>query len=771
MRNILLSFFILLIHFNVTAQNGLNFQGVARNPSGVILASQKITLKFYILSDLNNGTVEFAETRLVNTNAQGIFSIIIGDTGAINTVGSFSNIAWKLGNKFLKVEMDPNGGSAFVDMGTTQLQNVPFAYYAKGVNAANIDGILPITAGGSGVTNLSQLKTSLNLDKVNNIEDVNKPISSATQAALDTKIESATFSNSLNLKENLTNKATNADLGGVASSDLLYPSQKAVKAYVDAQIASGGVADGGITNVKIANNAAIPFSKLNITKSDITNLGIPSTTDLTSYDAGTGLALNGTTFSVASNVLTTNYQGSATINGSSFNVTNLLNAGSAIIAGTITTTNINANSYYGNGSNLTNIKASALDDNIVTNSNLANFSITSEKIVDASITSSKIGNAAITDSKLFGPVSVSKGGTGTSTLTTNAVLVGNGTNTVQFVNPGSSGNVLKSDGTKWISGSVSSSPTFNTDLTIQGSTFGLGSGNKISNAAIGFDALKNNTSGGANIAIGYNALQKNTSGYDNTAVGYLALNNTTTGYDNTALGIGALGNVTTGRNNVAIGYLANVGTFSDGTVRNAIAIGSEAVAYTSNSITLGNTSITTVSTEGQLTTGDVTYPNRDGTNGQVLSTNGTGTVNWSNISTSGTVEIGGGNYGITKIDAGGTFTADWTNSRLTYMRVGNMVFFTAKIGKFGASVNHQFEIEFKPPIASSFANIFDAMGTITASYGTTAVAVSGSVAANPVYNNTTLSHNLNLRFVLANAGTLNSTPDLYISVSGSYIVR
>lgn len=322
MRNIFLSIFILLIQFKVTAQNGLNFQGVARNPSGVILASQKIALKFYILSDLNNGTVEYAETRLVNTNAQGIFSIIIGDTGAINTVGSFSNIIWKLGNKFLKVEMDPNGGNAFVDMGTTQLQNVPYAYYAKGVNASNIDGILPITAGGSGVTSLSQLKTSLNLDKVNNIEDVNKPISSATQAALDTKIESATFSNSLNLKENLTNKATNADLGGVASSDLLYPSQKAVKAYVDAQVASGGVADGGITNVKIANNAAIPFSKLNITKSDITNLGIPSTTDLTSYNAGNGLALTGTTFSVASNVLTSNYTGVVNISGSSFAIDN-----------------------------------------------------------------------------------------------------------------------------------------------------------------------------------------------------------------------------------------------------------------------------------------------------------------------------------------------------------------------------------------------------------------------------------------------------------------
>jgi hypothetical protein len=38
----------------------------------------------------------------------------------------------------------------------------------------------------------------------------------------------------------------------VATSDILYPSQKAVKAYVDAQINSGGVADGGITTSKLA---------------------------------------------------------------------------------------------------------------------------------------------------------------------------------------------------------------------------------------------------------------------------------------------------------------------------------------------------------------------------------------------------------------------------------------------------------------------------------------------------------------------------------------
>jgi hypothetical protein len=45
----------------------------------------------------------------------------------------------------------------------------------------------------------------------------------------------------------------------------------------------------------------------------------------------------------------------------------------------------------------------------------------------------------------------SSGGTGQSSLTANNVLLGNGTSAVQFVAPGSSGNLLTSNGTAWTS--------------------------------------------------------------------------------------------------------------------------------------------------------------------------------------------------------------------------------------------------------------------------------------------------------------------------------
>lgn len=48
-----------------------------------------------------------------------------------------------------------------------------------------------------------------------------------------------------------------------------------------------------------------------------------------------------------------------------------------------------------------------------------------------------------------GTLPVGNGGTGATTLTANNVILGNGTSAVQFVAPGTSGNVLTSNGTTW----------------------------------------------------------------------------------------------------------------------------------------------------------------------------------------------------------------------------------------------------------------------------------------------------------------------------------
>jgi hypothetical protein len=55
---------------------------------------------------------------------------------------------------------------------------------------------------------------------------------------------------------------------------------------------------------------------------------------------------------------------------------------------------------------------------------------------------------------LVNAIPVANGGTGTNTLTANNVLLGNGTSAIQVVAPGTSGNILKSNGTTWQSVAV-----------------------------------------------------------------------------------------------------------------------------------------------------------------------------------------------------------------------------------------------------------------------------------------------------------------------------
>ena len=74
----------------------------------------------------------------------------------------------------------------------------------------------------------------------------------------------------------------------------------------------------------------------------------------------------------------------------------------------------------------------------------ATFQLVNNIVYGGSITNGTIVS-------LTAPMSVANGGTGVATLTTNNVVLGNGVSAVQFVAPGTSGNLLTSDGTTWAS--------------------------------------------------------------------------------------------------------------------------------------------------------------------------------------------------------------------------------------------------------------------------------------------------------------------------------
>jgi hypothetical protein len=111
------------------APQAFKYQAVARDNSGNILASQAVSFRINILSGSTSGSSVYAETHTATTNAYGLVNLNIGAGTVIS--GTFSSISWGSNNYFIKVELDPTGGTAYTLMGTTQLLSVPYALYAE----------------------------------------------------------------------------------------------------------------------------------------------------------------------------------------------------------------------------------------------------------------------------------------------------------------------------------------------------------------------------------------------------------------------------------------------------------------------------------------------------------------------------------------------------------------------------------------------------------------------------------------------------------------
>ena len=106
---------------------------------------------------------------------------------------------------------------------------------------------------------------------------------------------------------------------------------------------------------------------------------------------------------------------------------------------------VNANSFSGNGVSITDINAS----------NLTSGTVPSARISGAYSGLTGLGTVA-SGTWNANVISATYGGTGSANLTANNVILGNGANTVQFVAPGTSGNLLTSNGTTW----QSTAPSF-----------------------------------------------------------------------------------------------------------------------------------------------------------------------------------------------------------------------------------------------------------------------------------------------------------------------
>ncbi|MEI8204314.1 MAG: hypothetical protein WCH34_14925 [Bacteroidota bacterium] len=121
---------ILLLSANVYAQTpqAINYQGVARDTSGNVIANQPVSLRLSLLSGSASGAAAYVETHAVTTDGLGLFSSKIGQ--GIPVSGIFSAINWGSNSYYLRIEIDPNGGANYHWVGTNQFVSVPYAFYA-----------------------------------------------------------------------------------------------------------------------------------------------------------------------------------------------------------------------------------------------------------------------------------------------------------------------------------------------------------------------------------------------------------------------------------------------------------------------------------------------------------------------------------------------------------------------------------------------------------------------------------------------------------------
>jgi hypothetical protein len=137
--------FALMVSLSANAQqippNGFNYQAVARNASGSVLANQTFNVRVNVLSDTTVNTPQYREIHYdVHTNQFGLFNLVIGQgqyAGGLHT--DLYSVPWDVSNQFIQIEMDLGNGG-FTPIGIMQLYSVPYAFYAGKVKGSGVAG-------------------------------------------------------------------------------------------------------------------------------------------------------------------------------------------------------------------------------------------------------------------------------------------------------------------------------------------------------------------------------------------------------------------------------------------------------------------------------------------------------------------------------------------------------------------------------------------------------------------------------------------------------
>jgi hypothetical protein len=275
------SIFLIFLLFRwiiADAQTGIFFQAIARDNNTNPARDRKIFVQSNIVQATPTGTKLLTEEHQTNTDAYGVFSIMVGNGIRLGgTVTGLSTIDWSKGPFYLnlKIAITPISVGAtwdyakeWLDLGTTIFGTVPFALYSA--STANID------------TKLAIKDTSAMLSYYAKIAN--------TDAALRTK-----FNSSDTIKYTKINYTDSALLTKMNNFDT---SRFTKQIYTDSALLTKLDLNGNAASASIAGNIT---ATSNATLTSLTSLntvgrissGIWSATTIDIAHGGTGLSIAG----------------------------------------------------------------------------------------------------------------------------------------------------------------------------------------------------------------------------------------------------------------------------------------------------------------------------------------------------------------------------------------------------------------------------------------------------------------------------------------------
>jgi hypothetical protein len=232
---------------------GFNYQAVARDAAGELVANKSLQIRATIYSGSSGSNLEYQETHGVATNANGLFSLIVGE-GSPGS-GQFSTLKWGDKNHHLQIEVD--AGNGYVVMGKIQLQSVPYALFAA--NTGSVDD-----ADADSTNELQTLSITGNKISLTDGGSVDLPVdndNSATNEIQTLGISGNTISlsngGSVALPVNNDNSATNEIQTLSSSNDTIFLSDGG---FV---VLSGQTLTAG-TGIDITSNTVSAKNKSNI---------------------------------------------------------------------------------------------------------------------------------------------------------------------------------------------------------------------------------------------------------------------------------------------------------------------------------------------------------------------------------------------------------------------------------------------------------------------------------------------------------------------------